>query len=153
MRTVPTGTKFLVTAGAGSASKIADQDFGEIPEPKKRRGNKEHAEQVAVFQWVAHHRKGYPELDLLFAIPNGGARNIVTAKKLKAEGVKAGVPDLMLPVARNNYHGLFIEMKVEPNKPTPAQIEWISKLQVEGYFCCVAYSWMDAVEILKRYLT
>src|SRR5262245_64718583 len=48
---------------------------------------------------------------LCFAIPNGGARDVITAGRLKAEGVRAGVPDVCLPVARAGYHGLFLEVK------------------------------------------
>ena len=47
----------------------------------------------------------------MFHIPNGGSRNKLEASNLKKQGVKAGVPDLFLPVGRGSYHGLFIELK------------------------------------------
>ena len=71
----------------------------------------EHDEQVALLKFCNLNQVKYPELALLYAIPNGGNRNIVTATKLKAEGVKAGVPDLCLPVPRGGYHGMYLEMK------------------------------------------
>ena len=71
----------------------------------------EHQEQVALIHWAKMRSATLPELGLLFAIPNGGERHLFVAKKLKAEGVKPGTPDLCLPVARGGYHGLFIEMK------------------------------------------
>jgi hypothetical protein len=75
-----------------------------------------------------------PELRLLFAIPNAGAgAQSGQAGKMKAEGVKRGVPDLHLPVARNGYHGLFIEMKYGKGTPSPEQKEWIADLREEGY--------------------
>jgi len=81
-------------------------------------------EQIALFQWVSYQLKRYPELELLYHIPNGGHRYATTAKRLKAEGVKAGVPDLCLPVARGGYYGLYIEMKAGKNKPTDYQGKW-----------------------------
>ena len=78
----------------------------------------EHDEQSAIFEWAALMQGAYPELGLLFAIPNGGKRDKATAGKLKAEGVKAGVPDMCLPVSNGKYHGLFIELKVGENNPT-----------------------------------
>ena len=82
----------------------------------------EHDEQAALFEWATWHTSQCPELGLLFAIPNGGHRHPVVAARLKAEGVRAGVPDICLPVARKGYHGLFVELKFGRNKPTPAQV-------------------------------
>ena len=122
----------------------------------------EHQEQCAVIQWANYYEAKWPELRLLFAIPNGGARHIVTARKLKTEGVKAGVPDLFLPVPKfhsgrgvNNIvpsYGLFIEMKVKPNKPSKEQIMWIDLLNKQGYRVEVCYSADEAIEVLRGYL-
>lgn len=71
----------------------------------------EHEEQKALIEWSAWMSNARPELSLMFAVPNGGDRHPAVAAKLKAEGVKAGVPDIFLPVPRNGYHGLFIELK------------------------------------------
>ena len=71
----------------------------------------EDAEQRIIFQWAAMETAARPELGLLYAIPNGGKRAIKTAIALKAQGVKSGVPDMCLPVARGAYHGLYIELK------------------------------------------
>ncbi|MCK5236436.1 MAG: VRR-NUC domain-containing protein [Deltaproteobacteria bacterium] len=103
-------------------------------------------------RWVAWNLKSYPELALLYAIPNGGQRNRIVAAKLKAEGVKAGVPDLNLAVARGGYHGLYIEMKVKPNKPTKKQLEWHEMLREQGYRVEVCYGWEEGVAVLKGYL-
>lgn len=112
----------------------------------------EHGAQTALFRTVAMHEAHRPELALLFAIPNGGKRDKITAAKLKAEGVKAGVPDLMLPVARGGYHGLFIELKVGDNRPSKSQKEWIAHLLNQGYDCAVCWEWTQAMEILLAYL-
>ena len=121
----------------------------------------EHDEQAALFRWAALNRKKHPELALMFAIPNGGHRHISVARRLKAEGVKAGVPDIFLPVKHQayftegdvpNYHGLFIEMKAGKNTPTPAQVWWHEHLRDSGYCVEVCYGWEEAVKLIKQYL-
>lgn len=112
----------------------------------------ESAEQQALFQWADMMSRKYPQLSLLYHIPNGGARSKATAGRLKAEGVKSGVPDLCLPVAKGKYHGLYIEMKINSNKPTQNQIKWIESLIVEGYQAKVCYGWQEAVKIIENYL-
>lgn len=88
----------------------------------------------------------------MFAIPNGGHRHIAVATKLKREGVKSGVPDVCLPVPRRSYHGLFIEMKFNKNKPSAKQKDWIEALSEQGYFVRVCYSWQEASECIVDYL-
>lgn len=68
-------------------------------------------EQEALFRWADFAAGTMPELKLLYHIPNGGSRNKAEAANLKRQGVKAGVPDLFLPVPRGGYHGLYIELK------------------------------------------
>ena len=72
---------------------------------------REDLEQAALISWAEAYERIYPELALLYHIPNGGKRDRIVAAKLKAQGVKPGVPDLCLPVPRGKYHGLYIEMK------------------------------------------
>lgn len=94
----------------------------------------------------------YPDLDLLFAIPNGGHRHKLTAAKLKAEGVKAGVPDLLLPVSRGQYHGLFIEMKFGRGRVRGEQQWWLYQLEAQGYQTAVCWSWLEAAKAVCDYL-
>ena len=112
----------------------------------------EHKHQAALFRWAEIQNKRTPELSLLFAIPNGGLRSKATAAKLKAEGVKAGVPDICLPVAKGEYHGLFIELKAGRNKPTPTQVQWHARLSYEGYRVTVCWGWKAAREAIEEYL-
>ena len=112
----------------------------------------EHDEQVALFRWARLAEGRYPELALLHAIPNGGARHIAVARKLKAEGVKSGVPDICLPVARGGYHGLYVELKHGSNKPTPEQQAWLERLTAEGYCAEVAWEFEGARELIEAYL-
>ena len=113
----------------------------------------EGAEQATLFSWAAMKRGKWPELELLFHIPNGGSRGKAEAARFKAEGVKAGVPDLFLPVARGPYHGLFIEMKRQKGgKVSDAQKAWILDLIDQGYLAVVCYGCKDAAELIEDYL-
>ena len=83
----------------------------------------EEQEQVALFKWAKLQENVYPALRLLYHIPNGGKRDKVTAARLKAAGVKAGVPDICLPVPAGGCNGLYIEMKYGNSKPSPERIQ------------------------------
>lgn len=112
----------------------------------------EDVEQECLFRWAAFQRGKYPELDLLFHIPNGGTRNTHEAAHLKRQGVKSGVPDLCLPVARGKYHGLFIELKAKKNSPSPGQKEWLEKLEEQGYKTAVCWGWETATAVIECYM-
>jgi hypothetical protein len=112
----------------------------------------EHDLQVRLLLWADTYKDDYPELELLHAIPNGGYRAKATAIKLKAEGVKKGVPDLCLPVARGGYHGLYIEMKYDRNDLSPEQRQWFYRLRQQGYFCTACWAWETAADTLEHYL-
>ena len=118
-------------------------------------GNSEAREQSALITWANQCAALgiYPELQWLHAIPNGVKRNKIEAAHLKAQGVKSGVPDLFLPVPKGDYHGLYIEMKVDQNKPTENQIKWLSALSSFGYAVQVCYSAKKARAIIEWYLS
>jgi hypothetical protein len=119
--------------------------------PKKKR-QPEADEQKALFQWAKLQECKYPELVLLFAIPNGGSRHVIEARNLKLQGVKSGIPDMFLPVARGDYHGLWIELKAEKGKLQENQKEWLANLNGQGYLAEVAYGWEEAKTIIIHYL-
>lgn len=112
----------------------------------------EHSEQCALFEWAAIKSRQIPDLEYLFAIPNGGWRHKATAGRLRAEGLKAGVPDIFLPVPRSDYAGLWIEMKWGSNKPTRSQRRWLDFLAGQGYYTAVCWNWEDARDEVLRYL-
>lgn len=113
----------------------------------------EHLEQCALIDWHLLAQKKDPRLDLLFAIPNGGKRNKLVAVKLKREGVKPGVPDLMLPVPARGFHGLFIEMKRQVDGTVrKTQREWLDKLDAQGYHVVVCRGCDEAIDVLTWYL-
>src|SRR5262249_10929232 len=94
----------------------------------------------------------YPVLKLLYAVPNGGDRNLHVARKLKAEGVLAGVADLCLPAVRRGYHGLYLEMKSEEGVATKEQKEVLCGVSGEGYCAVIAPGVDEAKATLEWYL-
>ena len=64
---------------------------------------------------------------LIFSIPNGGQRSLITAKILKAEGTVSGVADLQIMKAKKGYNGLFIEMKYGKGKQSENQLNFQKK--------------------------
>lgn len=112
----------------------------------------ESVEQTNLFRWAAYEAGKYPQLELMFHIPNGGSRNKLEAANLKRQGVKAGVPDICLPVPCGKYHGLFIEMKAGTNKASEKQKQWLSDLSNQGYLAVICYGWESASKTIIDYL-
>lgn len=149
--------------------------------------NTEHGQQAALMAWAAmatlcgfeiademsayesagfkklitdpfYSKKPVAALRWLHAIPNGGARDPVTAARLKAEGVKPGVPDLFLPVAKwlspsYAFHGLYIEMKKgKSGRQSKEQIEFEEFCTVQSFRYVECRSWREAADAIKEYL-
>jgi len=110
----------------------------------------EHQLQSVCFNWFRYQYPDYKHL--YFAIPNGGARHILVAKKLKAEGVVAGVFDSFLAVAKNGHNGLFIEFKVGNNKLTENQLTFKAGVEAQRYATAVIYDIEDFKNLIKNYL-
>ena len=101
-------------------------------------------------QWF---RFQYPKYGrLLFAVPNGHKRNIVTAVKLKKEGVVAGVSDLILLVPNKTYNGLCIEMKIGKGKQTESQKEFQSDVEQTGYKYSVCRTLEEFINLINNYI-
>lgn len=106
----------------------------------------EEDEQAAVVDWCdALHIP-------VVHVPNEGKRSKATGARLKRMGMRKGFPDLFIPEPRAPFHGLLIEMKVHPNKPTKDQIEWIEKLNRKGYKAIVCYGATEAINTIREYL-
>lgn len=88
----------------------------------------------------------------LFAVPNGGARDAVTGRILKMEGVVAGVADLILLVPNKHHHALLIEMKTEKGRQSASQREWQEKVEPFGYKYVICRSLKDFMKTIKDYL-
>jgi ribosome modulation factor len=112
----------------------------------------EHRHQTILFRWAEALCGARPELDLMYAVPNGGKRDPVTAAKLQQEGVKAGVPDICLPVPRKGYAALYIEMKTPTGRVRADQQIWMDRLEAQGNRALVCFGWREAVEVISQYL-
>lgn len=89
---------------------------------------------------------------LWFHTPNGGSRNIKEAAELKRQGVKAGVPDILIIEQKNNYSGLAIELKVKGGKQTASQKEFEKKLTNKGFLYRIVYSLDELIYLVNKYL-
>ena len=124
--------------------------------------HRESAEQIALMQWAALQPiqgadilAGSTVADYLIAIPNGGRRNAREAARMRREGVKAGVFDLFLPLARHECHGLWVEMKAPrpgASGATPLQRAWGLRMRQANYEAVVCYGADEAIQAIKRYL-
>lgn len=108
--------------------------------------------QIKYVQWAALNVTNYPALSLLFAVPNGGSRNVIEAVNLKRSGTRKGVPDLFLPWASSGFHGLFIEMKSPTGRMSKEQKWWREKLIEAGYAHIVPRSFEEAKNMTLDYL-
>lgn len=124
--------------------------------PKKPRAksiDREGLEQAALMTEIALR---YPAAaKLIYHVPNGGHRHKLVAIKLKEQGVKAGVPDLVLPMARGGHFGLYIEFKAKPPfdaAVSPSQDAYIQALLDQGYLAIVCRGAIDALEAIRAYL-
>jgi hypothetical protein len=109
-------------------------------------------EQEALFRWVRFSLGKWPELRLLYHIPNEGRRSVAAGAAMKRQGLRAGVPDLCLPVARGGFHALYIELKAVGGKPTGKQEEWLEELRAQDNAAYVAYGWEQAAERIQTYM-
>lgn len=113
----------------------------------------EQNEQICLFRWAAYESGRWPELKMMYHIPNEGKRTKMTGGILRMEGLKEGFPDIGLPVARGESHGLYIEMKrLSGNGPTEAQEGWMKALSAQGYAVCWCRGWEAASKVITDYL-
>lgn len=113
----------------------------------------EHVEQARVVSWARMQARRHPALDSLFAIPNGSYKTGRSAALFKAEGLRSGVPDLMLPWPAGGHHGLFLEMKrVRGGTVSKAQREWLQRLSASGYRAEVCRGADQAIALLREYI-
>lgn len=91
---------------------------------------------------------------LCFAVPNGGARNKVVAAQLKAQGVRAGVPDVFLMIPAGGFHALVLEFKRHSEKVRPGseQEAWIAEARLRNYNTLVVWSTDEAMRAVTAYL-
>ncbi len=95
----------------------------------------------------------WPELGLIYAVPNGYAKSAGAAGRAKAEGLLPAVPDLVLPVPRGPFHGLYLEGKVGGKYPDKLQRDYMAALTEQGYAALVFRGVQQGVDIVLRYMS
>lgn len=122
----------------------------------------ESAEQRRLVTWVNNTAKRLPALDLFYAVPNGGSRQAVEASIMKAEGVRAGVPDICLAWPAGGHPALYIELKrrafaMDEKNATrwgtigPEQLRWLSRLNQAGHHAVVCRGAEHAIATIEAY--
>ncbi len=112
----------------------------------------EHEEQAKVIAWTEVNKDRYPDVDMIFAVPNGAMKTKAGARKFKREGLKSGVPDLVLPVVTAEHPGLYIEMKkIKGGTVSDDQKEWLRRLEGQGYKTVVARGHREAIRAIDNY--
>lgn len=114
---------------------------------------REDLELVKYFDWVAWElipkdRK----YKLIHHVENERACSWKAGKSRKRKGVRAGILDINCPIPVAKYPGLWIELKIKPNKLTEEQTEIATLLHEAGHCVKVAWSGEDCIAITKWYL-
>ena len=124
--------------------------------------------QKAYFDWVRIKQNQDPRYYLIGSSQNGAnlapsncySKTPLTIEERKgrakgyaiAAGLRVGFPDIYCLVPSSIFHGLFMELKIKPNKPSKEQISWIDKLNAQGYQAVVAWSYEEMISITEAYL-
>lgn len=116
-------------------------------------GHLEESEQIALMNWARLVQVGECTLEeMLVHCPNGGWRSPREAALFKAMGVKAGIPDVLLPLRAGLYGAGWWELKVGRNKPTAQQLHWHALLRSCGHYVQTYWHWTEAAKDILRYL-
>ena len=122
---------------------------------RKKRYQLERLIQISIFDWARLYKikEGGFLFDYMTASPNGGTRNLIEAVNFKRSGVSAGFPDISIFVPRNNYHGMFLEIKKDGKYSiTQKQKDWINKLKFMGYFAEFGIGFDHSKKLIEDYL-
>jgi hypothetical protein len=151
--------KALVAPQASERARGARKGAGRIVAPRtpqkpaQRVVATEHAEQAALIAWADGHAGRLPALGLLLAIPNGARTSMSVARRLKAEGLRKGCPDLFLAQPARGFCGLWLEMKrTRGGRVAPEQRQWHTALLAAGYDVRVCRGWVEAATAILIYL-
>ena len=113
----------------------------------------ERDDQMLLFEWLEYASIQHPELNLAYHIANGGRRDVREARNLRLQGVKAGVPDICIPVAKGRYSALYVELKrLKGGRVSEEQRAWIDALNRVGNLAVVAHGFEEAKNVIVDYL-
>lgn len=115
----------------------------------------ESSEQIALLKWASTYQHNGTKIGrFIFAIPNEAKRSQAHGARMKAQGLRSGVPDLMFAYPHAGQPGLFIEMKSPKpkGKVTDNQKKWLERLQGAGYVTAVCWGMEEAKQVILDYL-
>lgn len=92
--------------------------------------------QQQVFELFRIAAKTDPRYELIFAVPNQRA-GMMAGLRMKAQGQKKGVSDIVIACPAGKHHGAFLELKRKGGKASPEQIEWIKRTAERGYYSLI----------------
>ncbi len=137
---------------------------GQARRPRAPRQQKEHFEQKELFRFLSLYAPRVPAFRTVFAIPNAGKRSEAAGARLKAEGMRPGAWDVVVPIAairpapdKDDRYGqispaLWIEMKATTDL-TPGQVTFREVMSPFGHEFVVCRSWLDAARVICEYLS
>ena len=111
----------------------------------------ESREQQIIFEWASWNKNKYPGIEAMYHIANEGKRSASNGSRLKREGLKSGVSDICVPVAKCGYNNLYIELKSGKNKATREQLNFINLINKYGGKALIVYEADNAIEVIKAY--
>ena len=120
--------------------------------PRRRLASDEESLHRACVELLAWLTGRHPILQWMLHVPNGGKRPKGEAGRLKAIGVKPGVPDLLLPIPNGDWSGLAVELKSLAGRLSPAQAAWLDRLAQSGYLVAVCRSFEEFRAVVDRFL-
>lgn len=121
--------------------------------PRRRLVRDEESLHKACVELLAWLSSRHPILQWMLHVPNGGKRPKGEAGRLKAMGVRPGVPDLLLPIPSGNWSGLAVELKSPTGRLSPAQAAWLDRLEQAGYLVAARRSIEEFTAVVDRFLS
>ena len=128
--------------------------------PRKKPVDWEGQEQTRLMLWLkGESNRGTvvgPAHAFTHAVPNGGSRHGLEAAKMKQQGVRSGVSDLVIAVPRGGYHGLYLELKATPPHDAAlaeSQRDWLTKMEAQGYCAVLALGVDEARAAITEYMS
>jgi hypothetical protein len=111
-------------------------------------------EQKIIFRWIRSNQVEFPVLQLAYSTLNGVRLAPKLRKDMKEQGMRPGVPDIVLPAANNTHHGLYIELKREKGGAISAeQKHFMAMLKAEGYLCVVCKGHKEAIKTILDFIS
>lgn len=84
-------------------------------------------------------------------IANEGKRSKKEGYFLQRQGMIKGTVDCFMPRGNEKFNGLWMELKIPPDKPSKEQVQFLEERLAEGYDACVCYNIDEAMKVIKNF--